>query len=207
MAPFSCAKLLVAILATFLLSLLPTEAQFSGCQWTDWFSEERGGRPSSDLGNFPIRAMDCRGGFCNDIRYEQCKYGWSCGPFLLETKDCEELYSVSEEKGENKQFCPHGKVVTGIACSGSNCDNLVLTCCKPRDWELLDDSAYGYTEIWTGWFSEDLNGNDCSRSMEQAPVSCPDALMTGLECCGSFCDNKRLHCMEMGGATELDLGR
>lgn len=85
--------------------------------------------------------------------------------------------STSEEM--SPAVCRAGDIVRGVACYGSYCDEVFLSCRK-SDWTDGRDGRF------TRFFSEE----------EQAFVACPDGfILSGLSCRGSYCDDIALHCV------------
>jgi hypothetical protein len=93
---------------------------------------------------------------------------------------------ISEEAPNNSSFCVDSGgylngVVTGLAASGNNSDNLELLC-SPLSFS---GGHYWSSCRWTGWFSEENGG--------YATGWPAGYYATGLACSGSNCDNMRYY--------------
>jgi len=93
---------------------------------------------------------------------------------------------ISEEAPNNASFCVDSAgylsgVVTGLAASGGNSDNIELVCAP-----LSFGSGHGWNTCkWTNWFSEESGG--------YATGWPAGYYATGLNCSGSRCDNMRYY--------------
>mmetsp|Transcript_115273 Transcript_115273/g.209832 ORF Transcript_115273/g.209832 Transcript_115273/m.209832 type:complete len:494 (+) Transcript_115273:79-1560(+) len=94
--------------------------------WTSAFSEEGSGTGRCQH-NYVATGIQCSGGHC-DNKILKCshinlaKYASKSGDFISET---------FSEEGSHMGMCrPDGYYLTGMICSGSNCDNLQLICTK-----------------------------------------------------------------------------
>jgi hypothetical protein len=93
--------------------------------------------------------------------------------FFPEGQDCEFTNWFSEE-GSATAMCGDDRVVTGIECSGRYCDSKRLKCCNVAN-------VVPFGSSWE---------NNSSIS-EESPnsYSNDNAVMVGLKCSGSYCDN------------------
>jgi hypothetical protein len=187
-------------LAGLLLGLLtagPARAQTS--YWTSSTSEEY--PPASCQSGYVANDISCKGSYCDNIRLRcvaRASEGlafvssyWSSwfseeGGTNLETKitplciaggDCGP--SITMPVGRNFHVCHNGAgIVTAITCKGKYCDNLSLRCQKP------DSSKHHLRACsWTPYFSEEGSGSPF--------VPGTNRVIVGIECKGSYCDNKR----------------
>lgn len=97
-------------------------------------------------------------------------------PDFFDGEDCEYSDWFSEEDSAGA-YCANDRIVAGVECSGSYCDNKRLKCCN-----LPAVSPQG--ERWeTGdWISEELPNSWASD----------DAVVVGAKCSGRYCDNLKL---------------
>jgi hypothetical protein len=85
--------------------------------------------------------------------------------------------------------CDPGSVVSEVRCTGSNCDNITISCA------VLGKSFVGSSR-WTEWVSE-----------EQKTRACPDNYyIAGFACRGSYCDDVSLYCVEFPTARRVSCG-
>lgn len=93
-------------------------------------------------------------------------------PEFFVGEDCEYSNWFSEEGGANA-VCSNDRVVTGIQCSGSYCDNKRLKCCNVP-------AAIPTGGQWEGsWLSEEWPNSWASDG----------AVVVGFRCSGRYCDN------------------
>jgi hypothetical protein len=78
----------------------------------------------------------------------------------------------------NQGFCL-GATVTGLQCTGSNCDNVRLRCTPTTGSPLGTDQCF-----WTDFFSEEQGSATQFNASGSLRVA-------GAECTGSKCDNMR----------------
>ena len=90
--------------------------------------------------------------------------------------------------GDNYEVCSiDGKpgLVGGIRCKGRYCDNISLECIQP--YKNKAGQWYPVTKVnncqWSGWYSEEQGSVDFGYQR----------YITGVECNGSYCDNKRFY--------------
>jgi hypothetical protein len=167
--------------------------------WTSYVSEEDG--PAYCGINDGAAGFACWGDFCDDVALEcRAMPSWSSLDYMttywtsyfseegdsdLGQMVCSDgpngSYCESFDLGDNVRYCFGGRttnkgIVTGIRCSGSNCDNIALECTKPRTGRLTGCS-------WSSWLSEE----------EWYYSFGANQFITGVECSGEFCDNKRFY--------------
>ena len=83
-------------------------------------------------------------------------------------------------------MCADDTVATRLECSGSNCDNIRVSCTNaPKD--LL-----GYS--WGPYRSEEQGTNNCPAG----------SYATGVDCRGNYCDDESIQCTVMQGATHAN---
>lgn len=125
---------------------------------------------SFDYGSATIPLKDSN--FISNLnRFKPASY-----PEFFDGEDCEYSSWFSEEDTAGA-FCANDRVVVGIQCSGSYCDNKRLKCCNlpavtPQDdrWEA------------SHWISEE----------SPSSWSSDDAVVVGAKCSGRYCDNLKL---------------
>lgn len=173
----------------------------SALYWTPWVSEERGG-PARACGQWNEAAVGfgCSGRYCDSVRLlcETMPFGttldpatdyWS-GYFSEEHDD----YGTWDSYGgwhheENQEIChtPYHNskgLVSGIKCRGRYCDNISVECTKPVKY--VGGTRYEVQMnncSWTAWQSEEQGSRDFGWNR----------YITGVECQGSYCDNKRFY--------------
>ncbi len=82
-------------------------------------------------------------------------------------------------------ICDSSSLVSGVQCSGSNCDNIRYYC---QPTAGVRGSSY-----WTSYFSEeDVNYRYCNSG----------SWVTGISCTGDDCDNISLQCTYMSGISQ-----
>ena len=124
-----------------------TYLDYTTAYWTSYFSEEG----DSDLGQ-TVCADGPNGSYCESFQL-----------------------------GDNLRYCFGGRttnkgIVTGIRCSGSNCDDIALECIKPVVGRLT--GCY-----WSDWLSEE----------QWYYYFGANQFITGVECSGDYCDDKRFY--------------
>ncbi len=165
--------------------------------WTKWVSEEGGGPPAICSGGEAARGFDCRGGYCDDVRLycDSLPFGISVPSYTFTPFFSEEdsgiasVTSVGWYRYDNSfsEVCYRSNaagILTGIRCSGDNCDNISLECAIPQtNFEGVAEPVDYASCYWTDEYSE-----------EDPPfyASYGD-FITGVECNGSRCDNKRYY--------------
>lgn len=167
--------------------------------WTSYASEEDG--PLYCGYGAGAAGFACWGDYCDDVALECTSLpSWSSldytttrwTSYFSEEGDsdlgqvvCSDgpngSYCESFELGDNLRYCFGGRgtnkgIVTGIQCSGSNCDNISLECTKPAVGRLTNCS-------WSDWLSEE----------EWYYYFGADRFITAVECNGDYCDNKRFY--------------
>jgi hypothetical protein len=198
-------KRTMAILATGVLMSLGGVAMAGVSFWTSWFSEE-GSNWRACGGNYGVQAVQASGNYSDNLALgcnpwplgnlasdaDSVRTYWS-RPFSeegetgIEKTQCALFADGHEEcdtipTGTNLHVCFGGfgsankGVVTGMACSGSNCDNLQLLCKKPTSGRLGNCS-------WSGWFSDEQHVVDFG----------PGRFITGVLCNSHLCDNMKYY--------------
>jgi hypothetical protein len=138
--------------------------------WTGYTSEEN--PPLICQNRNAVRGIDCMGDYCDNISLD-CRFtGRLAGEHSWLPYFSEEGSSTADEGhciGDNTWM-------TGIVCRGSYCDDISMRC------SVLIGSSTG-TCTWSAWYSE-----------EQGPFTAPSGrYIKGMECDGSYCDNKRYY--------------
>jgi hypothetical protein len=168
--------------------------------FTPWVSEENGSPPTScSRWNEGSVGFGCSGRYCDKVALECESMPWG---MTLDATSAYETSFFSEEHGntttvtsegfyrysaDNYRVChasDTGGIVTSIRCSGSNCDNIALRCMKPIYLIGGVKHQAALTECsWTGWYSDEQGAVDFGWNR----------YITGVECSGSYCDNKRYY--------------
>ena len=150
------------------VGLVPSDADAQP-YWSDAFSEEDSQYSRNQgtcLGG--IIGMKCFGSRCDSMKL-LCE---QTNPIV--TDPPQQFNSViSEESPNNRTTCRPGEIVVALNCEGSYCDNVGVKCAR-TDYSL---SHCG----WSKWFSEEDSALSFGNSR----------YLTGLECSGGNCDNKR----------------
>jgi hypothetical protein len=162
--------------------------------WTEWISEE-GNLPSSCNNGFDgAIGFACAGSNCDNVKLACARVP---GGLLLDegtTRWSEHFSEEGAKSGQNLRLCnaivPSG-IVTGIHCTGRYCDNIALECTSPMSLRFEFQFPHFRVEKrpatltgcgWSGWLSEE-DGGVFNFSKGN--------FITGVECGGSYCDNKR----------------
>jgi hypothetical protein len=168
--------------------------------WTPWVSEEGGG-PASICTAWDEAAVGvgCSGRYCDNVRLlcETLPFNITLDPatdywtnyFSEEHDDLAQWQSSGwyPWSDENYRICHRtttAGLVSGITCQGSYCDNVAIECTKPVKY--VGDTRYAVDVTncsWTPWQSEEQGSRDFGWNR----------YITGVECQGSYCDNKRFY--------------
>jgi hypothetical protein len=107
-------------------------------------------------------------------------------PLSTGAEDCTVLPPISDETPRAQ--CPARYAVSGIKCHGDWCDDISLTCCRympdtDEDGQPIGGGAPQESDWSQKWFSE-----------EEGSLARPthEALVSGLQCRGDFCDSLRM---------------
>jgi hypothetical protein len=184
-------------------ALLGASSAHAALYWTNWVSEEGGG-PVTYCANWDESAvgLGCSGNYCDNVRLlcETLPNGMALNPATdsyskwFSEEEFQEDYVVINgvdwynHFGDNFHVCqyPGAKpgVVAGIHCSGRYCDNVQLECVQPAKHDGSSFVPAGATSCaWSAWYSEEQGSVDFGANR----------YITGVECSGSFCDNKRFY--------------
>lgn len=149
--------------------------------WSQFTSEET--QPlTCRLGTF-VTGLRCTGRYCDNVALR-------CSDQRLPIEIHDRFWSenISEESGRNKvghrieseEFGFVIGVISGIACSGSYCDNVSV------EFTVLHNAEFKNC-FWTSWVSEESGG-----TWELDPGRYPAAVYpAAVQCRGSYCDDKR----------------
>jgi hypothetical protein len=157
----------------------------SGSYWSPYFSEEDDGSgTASETGFYGVRdqsfehvcfsegaggvltGLRCHGDFCDNLSI-QCTQLWHANeahaPAPASLIDCSWQPAFSEEQGAQEH--PGNRVVSGVRCSGSYCDNISLYVCTALDPKLsCQDHCGRFNATGRCWCdSECAQYGDCCR--------------------------------------------
>lgn len=149
------------------------------CAEPEWVSEESGaewegtnGWRSCPQGQF-LRALRCRGDYCDDMQLMCCNPADHPAP---------PQQVVSQYVGAGGYTCPTGFAMAGARCAGSYCGAIELHCRRYAPGPDADG-----TYAWTPSFSEE------GRESGADKFESDSALVAGLRCSGENCDNVALN--------------
>lgn len=135
--------------------------------WSSRTSEEY--PPITSSNRYLIDAMYCSGGYCDNIYFRNKR--------TYRNYDHNYWTSFFSEEGTNYRTCgASNSFMTGVACKGSNCDNVSIQCTN-----LINSSRSSC--YWTAYFSEE-------EGYKYLPSGYYAA---GLRCRGAYCDNKSIY--------------
>jgi hypothetical protein len=194
----------VAALGVVLLGALGSASVAHAAYWTPYVSEE-GGSPISACGSWNEAAIGfgCRGSYCDDVRLrcQTLPYNATLNPpddfwtpwFSEESDGIEQIVSEGWYRyaDENYKVCGYAAAypgfVSGIRCSGSNCDNVKIECTNAVKWNGSQNVYLTANQCsWSNWYSEENsypNGVDFGSTR----------FITGAECRGRYCDDMRFY--------------
>ncbi len=136
--------------------------------WSSFTSEEY--PPLTSSNGYLIDGFFCSGGYCDNTyirnRLVNRNYGHSYWTSFF-----------SEEATNNRICSGANEFVTGVACKGSYCDNVSLQCTA-----LTNGNHNSGNCQWTPSFSEE-------EGSQYLPAG---YYAVGMQCLGSYCDNKRI---------------
>lgn len=169
--------------------------------WTPWVSEEGGGPATQcNAWNEAAVGFGCSGSYCDNVRLlcETMPFSttldsstdyWT-GWFSEEHDSYSTWYSSGwyPWANENYRVCHNTDsqpgIVSGIRCNGSYCDNISIECAQAIKNVGFFTWDVGVTNCsWSGWYSEEQGSVDFGWNR----------YITGVECSGSRCDNKRFY--------------
>lgn len=182
--------------------------------WTAWVSEEGGG-PWAYCGpsNEAASGFQCSGSYCDDVRMkcETMPYGITVTGYHASATFSEEnngigtvtsegWYRYDNSYSEVCNYSGSAGIVTGVRCTGSNCDNITLECATPMTHvEGVAEPAQLTNCAWTGWFSEE------QAAMQYATGA--NKWITGVACSGSYCDNKSFYVCSLAAPPDSCVGQ
>ncbi len=188
--------------AAFLYSMLPAVA-FSQVTWLPYISDETGGFAYCASTTEAVAGVRCSGSYCDNvgIRCQTLPTNITVtGNHHSDTFSEEGYYGTNSTTGwyqsdsDNSHVCNWGKespgIVTGMRCSGSYCDNITLECATPRALVNGTVERVRFTGCyWTGYYSEEDPWVSWDPSQEK--------YIAGVQCSGSYCDDKRYYICHM----------
>ena len=186
-----------AVVLYLLSSACPS---FAELYWTPWVSEENSGPPSMcNAWNEAAVGFGCSGRYCDNVRLlcETMPFNTELDPatdywtgyFSEEHDDVEQWqsagwYPYSDEHYRVCHATSTAGLVSGIKCRGSYCDNISVECTQPVKYVGNTRYPVKVTNCsWTAWQSEEQGSRDFGWNR----------YITGVECQGSYCDNKRFY--------------
>jgi hypothetical protein len=171
--------------------------------WSPWVSEEYPHVTgcADVLNNAAAVGFGCSGKYCDNVRLlcETLPFGatpdyttsyWTS----LFSEETDGFSTWSSEgwyhyDGDNYEVCHatdnYPGFVTSILCNGSYCDNIALQCVQAKKSGGIP--VHVTSCGWTGWYSEEQGSVDFGYNR----------YITGVECQGSYCDNKRFYVCSM----------
>lgn len=105
--------------------------------------------------------------------------------FLFLSPHSEETPGTSE--------CPVNQVVTGFACAGDYCDNVLIEC------HSYGTSVPSVTDGFSDWFEVGQPWGVASGVSKQLHICDDNEKMTGIDCRGSYCDDIQIECSPAPG--------
>ncbi|MDJ0764975.1 MAG: hypothetical protein QNJ97_18480 [Myxococcota bacterium] len=140
----------------------------------DWEGLCYEGGPPQSVDNYHlIGALRCRGAFCHTL---------NIGVESVNFNSVQNFWTYYFSEEQDAEICPQKYFVTGIHLSGSYGDNISLECSK------FEDDTSGHTVrwgncYWTSYFSEEAEYLYLGAGY----------YMAGMDCRGSYCDNKSIY--------------
>jgi len=148
------------------------------------------------------RGMACAGTYCSQISLLLLGISTDSSTsktpvWVSETTVGSAARLLSESTGGLQFQCANGTAITRTECRGTACDDIVVFCAKPLQWQV----DFFETAVTTEWFS--------NAGVTQ--MMCPSGTVaTGIECspradsttcpeqpCKQYCDDKRLTCLPL----------
>lgn len=191
-------------IAGFVVATLPAVA-LSQATWHPYVSEENGGPwalcPTSTEA---VSGVRCRGSYCDEvgIRCQDLPADITVSGYHLSDSFSEEGGHIATSSSfgwyrsdsPNSHVCNWGQsdpgVVTGLRCTGSYCDNIQLECATPIATLNGRNEPVRFTNCsWSGWYSEEDPWFAYGATANQ--------YIAGIECSGSYCDDKRYYVCRM----------
>jgi hypothetical protein len=183
-------------------------ANATALYWTNYVSDE--GSPQTYCANWNEAAVgfSCTGNYCDNVRLlcETLPFGATLNPaddywtswFSEEDSGFESVTSAGwyAHSGDNYRVCNPANLnpgfVSGIQCSGNNCDNVKIECTRAVKW---NGSTNVYMNVhncsWSQTYSEESTGNSGAVDFGA------NRIITGVKCEGSKCDNMRFYVCSM----------
>ncbi len=166
-------KTLRLSLLVFVVSGFMAANVFAACKLVGPFSEEGSAQGLCEDG-YAVRGITCKGSYCDDKTLNCCNDNM---PAIWPNSD-----SFSSEFSEEASGPPsrvgYAKILVGMRCSGSYCDNLTLL------YQAVNASSIKQDYQWGNWFS-DNNTFNCSDN----------GYAVGVACKGKYCDDLSLLCI------------
>jgi len=157
----------------------------------------------------PIRKVQCRGEWCDELRFEMpTKFG---SQTTYEAMSGTPTIWTNRFKGNVEMVCPDGHYVVGMNCQHSFCQEKEMLCAMPNspNWAVSSNKYYSHCFTnkalmsWLNWFRDRVHTvwgarKTCAgMSPSQMPdsQSCgADGVMIGLVCEGDDCDRLQMVC-------------
>jgi hypothetical protein len=188
-------KRLVLILGPIMAVGFGLQGSMAHAAGTQWTSEERGpiNCPTGEL----IRGVLCDHDYCDNIGIICDRTDWTLKNIAFQYWS---KSSISEETGKRSEYAGNrydcaeqGAFMTGFRCFGSYCDNLKMQCTR----YLSPDGKVNYIPVSCVWTSRIPNFSE-----EEKAIYFPSGMyLAGVECAGSYCDDKRFRICYIGSIT------
>ena len=138
-----------------------------------------------------VNSFNCIGGRCDNVQLGCTHHSRSLEDDRLVEAEWTQFFSEESRDNGNPNgprngrfYCPSNHFMTGIACDGAFCDNLSMQCTKVEGRTVVPNSCE-----WTRTFlSEEQGGLFIGTA-----TGYTNQYIRGIDCDGSFCDNKRFY--------------
>lgn len=172
---------------------------YAALYWTEYVSEESGHYALCNESTDGAVGFACTGRYCDNVSLLCETYplgalapSWNGyqTPYFSEEHDPYGTwfsYGWYPYDDENYEVCHNLQsnpgVVTGIGCTGRYCDNISIECRQPEIYDTHYRKVVPSNCAWSQWISEEQGAVDFGWNR----------YITGVECSGSYCDNKRFY--------------
>jgi len=207
------------------------DMSFAEPQWTEYISET-GWREAAMQFQFyetlkgmsenptflPVRKVQCRGEWCDELRFElPTKFG---SQTTYEEMVGTPTVWTTKFRGDTEMVCPGGHYVAGMNCRESFCHQKEMICAMPlsQNWVVTSNRYYSHCFTnkalmsWMNWFRDRVHnvwgGRKTCAGMSPSDMpdsqSCgEDGVMVGLSCWGGDCDRLQLVCASIEASPDV----